>query len=545
MNHTEESTPSNGLRPVGQWPAKEILLVTVLVVATFLYRAYFIRTYDVMSADGTSYSTMGKAFLETWDPHVFGTIAPPLYSIFIGAFDLVFNDLELSARLVSVVFSTLTLIPLYLMAREAFGRTAAVTTALLFATLPFIHGMSGIDITEPTYTCFVVAGAYVFWRGVMTGRLLLYAAAGALLGAAYLARPEAFIACVALTLFFFGRNILGRNWSSLKRSCLLLVCFWCGFLILASPYMWYLHDVTGKWQLSGKSGVNSEVIREYRGTITTNDQKFRLDDHGNFTEGKGQSLFKIMRDEPDLFWGNIWKNIRELPPAFNGVFQVYLWPFILVGLMTRPRRGTSLDMHLILLGILAPLAIYLLFFVQPRGFYAYVPGLLVWAGAGGKKISDWIGSASWPFPLVLPVVVALSAYYVFTEIPRPKPPYNYNQDMGRYDDKQIGRRLRSIIPENVPIMTRSGRIAFYAGKKMIIPPQADYPDIIAYARKNRAGYLIATTQLVGMRPQLQFLFSPILEPTKNFTPPPELELRYMGLEPGGLPYLVYRIKDRD
>ena len=547
MNETTytESATVGHIRPEKQRAATEALFLALLLIGTFIFRVYSIRTYDVMSADGTSYAEMGKAFIDTWDPHVFGTIAPPLYSIFIGVFNLVFNDLELSARLVSVIFSTLTIIPLYLMVREAFGRTAAMTTALLFATLPFIHGMSGIDIGEPTYTFFVIAGAYLFWRGVRGERISFYTSAGMLLGAAYLVRPEAFIACFALTVFFIGKNILFRKRSSLARGCLLLGCFWCGFVIFASPYIWYLHEATGKWQLSGKSGINSEVIREYRGTISIDDQKFLLDEQGNFKAGKGQSIFNIMIDEPELFRSNILQNIKELFPALNGVFPLYLWPLILIGLFNYTRREVCLDMHLILFGISAPLIIYIIFFVQSRGFYAYIPALLVWTGAGGKKISDWMGGAFQPFrafPPVIPLIILLCTYYVFTEFPRQKPPYSHFQDGGRFDEKQIGLRLRKIIRENVPIMTRSGRIAFYAGKPMILPPQADYDEIISYARRNKARYLIATRVLLYRRPQLRFLFSPVLEPQEKFIPPPELDLVYVGNEPGGLPYIVYRIK---
>jgi hypothetical protein len=140
------------------------------------------------------------------------------------------------------------------------------------------------------------------------------------------------------------------------------------------------------------------------------------------------------------------------------------------------------------------------------------------------------------------VVCALSAYYLYLEYPRPRPPYDYRQDGARYDDKQIGIRLRTIIPEKAVIMTRSGRIAFYVDRPWVRPPQEGFDQIMAYARKNKVQYLIANMLLLATRPQMEPLFKPLLEPKDPFQPPPGLELIYAGAEPGGLPYLVYRLK---
>jgi hypothetical protein len=143
---------------------------------------------------------------------------------------------------------------------------------------------------------------------------------------------------------------------------------------------------------------------------------------------------------------------------------------------------------------------------------------------------------------MLPLAAILAAYFAYIELPRPKPPYDYTQDGGRYDDKQIGVRLRTLIPEKAVIMTRSGRIGFYAQRNFVLPPQGSPEEIIAYARKSKVSYLIATIQLLKMRPQLEGLYAPLINPGGQFAPPPGLELVYTGREPGGLPYMVYRFR---
>jgi hypothetical protein len=90
-------------------------------------------------------------------------------------------------------------------------------------------------------------------------------------------------------------------------------------------------------------------------------------------------------------------------------------------------------------------------------------------------------------------------------------------------------------------MTRSGRIGFYSERQYLLPPQESFEAILSYAEKNRVTHLVVTPQLIGMRPQLEFLFRPVIEPGTPFTPPAGMQLVYTGMEPGGLPYLVYQL----
>ncbi|HEY5514197.1 MAG TPA: glycosyl transferase family 39, partial [Geomonas sp.] len=103
-------------------------------------------------------------------------------------------------------------------------------------------------------------------------------------------------------------------------------------------------------------------------------------------------------------------------------------------------------------------------------------------------------------------------------------------------------KLSKTLPEPAVLMTRSGRIGFYSGRRYVTPPQTDYAGIVDYAKKNKVDYLIATVQLFNMRPQLEFLYGPLTDPGRPFTPPPELELIAVDQLPGGLPYIVYRFR---
>ncbi|HEY5973140.1 MAG TPA: glycosyl transferase family 39, partial [Geobacteraceae bacterium] len=237
---------------------------------------------------------------------------------------------------------------------------------------------------------------------------------------------------------------------------------------------------------------------------------------------------------------NLRKNLREFPGVLNAMMPWYLLLAAGGGLLLYPWSRRQLLARAVIVSSCAPLIIYILFFVQQRGFYPYVTALCVWAG-GGLGLLGRRGEAgtAWRWSPGVLLATLLAGVFVYQELPRPKPPYNFMQDGGRLDDKHIGQRLRTVLPRSAVIMTRSSRVAFYAQRPMVLPPQASLPEILDYARQHRATHLVATMMLLNTRPQLEPLFDPALKPGVPFTPPPGLRLVFQGEEPGGLPYLVY------
>lgn len=537
---------------LGRVKPVDAAIVLFLIAGAVAYAIYGLRQYNVVSADGAGYANTGKTFFETWDPRCFGTVFPPLYPFFVGLFNMALNDLETSARMVSILFNALTLAPLYALTLALWGRRAALCAAILFITLPFLHGMSGIDITEPTYTFFSLAAAWALKNCLTSHRKGAAFSAGALLGSAYLTRPEGFIVAAAFFAILLLQLFLVPPLAGRLRSSLVLAVFWCGFLVPAMPYMYYLHAVTGTWQLSGKTSLNSSIIREYRGAAAP-DQHMRINDKGQITGGGNTTLLDLMKESPDVFWGNVRDNLRALPREFANIFPCFLLFLAGIGYLWLPDAGPrkeeelsatnrkKLMDRLALASLCTPLALYVFYFVQPRGFYAYVPVLLMATGGGFARLDSLICRF---IPLksgiAVPVAAMLGLWYIYGSIPAPNPPYSYTQDGGRYDDKQVGLRLRSIIPRQATIMTRSGRIGFYSQRPYQMPPQGNLAEIIAFAAQNRIDYLVATLQLLSMRPQLEILYQPILNPDREASPPPGFELVYIGQEPGGLPYIIYR-----
>lgn len=80
-------------------------------------------------------------------------IWPPLYTALCWPFSLLVSPVW-SGRIVSMVFSSLAVIPLYLMARRSFGMRAAVFTALVYTVAPVSLRWSTRVMTDATFSFF-------------------------------------------------------------------------------------------------------------------------------------------------------------------------------------------------------------------------------------------------------------------------------------------------------------------------------------------------------------------------------------------------------
>lgn len=525
-----------------RWSVFEAVFVILLIAGALLLRIINIQSYPVMSADGTGYALTGKLLIQSFDLRDVGGVMPPLYQFMIGLFNLLIDNLEIAARSVSVFFSTTTIVPLYLLARRYFGISVAIGASLLYVFQPFMHYMSGIDLSEPTYTFMVLFGLLLAVNGMTAGKRILLLISGIFMGLAYLTRPEALVFFAGLFLVLLVMVFVNRDDRIVPR-LILLLCLTVGWLSVAVPYMVALHNITGKWQASGKIGIGMQLVKERYGIQGAYESQFMLDRDGKpFAEKVFDTPLSLLRERPEIFWNNIRDNLREFPGKVAQNVPYYLLLLAFIGFFRRPEAEVFAG-RLPLYSTFFPLVSYVMFTFDPRYFYPYVPVLLIFVAAGTGWLFDCLGRRLLPakYPVGLVLIAALSAYYLYLDLPRPAAPYDFTQDGGRFDDKQVGLRLKKVIPQGSKLMTRSSRVGFYADMAVVIPPEADLPASLEFARKNGVTHIVANMQLFAMRQAFEPLFLPLMVPGSTESVP-GIELVYIGQEPGGQPYLVYLLR---
>jgi hypothetical protein len=140
------------------WP---VILVLVL---GFVIRIYAFHNTYMMNPDGTLYIHQAKAICYgQWEElHSCTGISVSSYPLFIIGSYTIFHDWIISAKAVSLVFGSLTLLPIYLLLRRFFDQRISTLSTLVFAVAPLFVARSADVIRDPIYWLFSAFGLYFF-----------------------------------------------------------------------------------------------------------------------------------------------------------------------------------------------------------------------------------------------------------------------------------------------------------------------------------------------------------------------------------------------
>jgi len=528
---------------------KELFLLGVLFAAALLIRLYFLQFYRVISADGVGYVRTARDIANGsgWGgATVYGAVYPSL----VAATSFLVGDMELAGRLVSIVMGSLLVVPLYLLSVVFFTRRAGLLACVLALVWPSLRNWSCEVMTQATYITLLLTGVYVTWLAFRKNAPKLSFVAGLVMALAYLTRPEALITFVAMT----GALLVAARLKKMpgQRITLLVLAGCAGFALPLLPYLWLVHSVTGKWQLAGKTGSTlADALSDYLGRP----------DMKNEPGFQGIGIVDVVSQYPDFLRTNFLTNLKK---TWETMLPLYLWGIALLGFISYGWDREKLSRQVFLISTFAPLLVIMVFFfVGPEYLQPYLPVLFLWGGSGLLWLEDSFLRRTdinkWPqavriiglVPISAVIVAGLALSTLVAQIPaNANAPYHYSQDGARYDQKRIGLLLKQVLPPNSRIMTRWGRISFYAEMEQVMIPQAGIPELIDAAVKNRARYIVVDGMLAGMRPQYEILFAPLftgdekvyyLEKGAGYRPLPGLRLHFLYKDPSSIGVAVYEV----
>lgn len=528
---------------------KDLCLLAGLVLAGLAVRTYFIQFCKFISADGAAYATLGKAFIA--DGWFGGPNHPPLYPALVGLMSLIVPDLELAGRIVSVIMGSFLVVPLYFLGTTLYNKKTALMVCLLVIVWPSIRSWSTEVMTQATYMTLVLSGIYFFWIAFERQSKVLSILTGFFMGLACLTRPEVLAIFFSISVVLFVRGVSSKI--PFKNLFFFFFLAWVSYLAVLFPYLYELHEQTGRWQLTGKSGMAlSLTLDKYYGKVDTRRKP-------NF---KGLGYLEILKKHPHVIRENTKNNFKK---AVQSMLPWYGWLLAFIGIISGRWRQKDVFKRLFLLGTFTPLLIIIVFFfIGPEYTQPYLPILFLWIGFGAlcveRKLLALVNLVKWPgikrvlvyVPISLIFVTIFSLNTLVGQIPaKSNKPYHYRDDGGRYDEKKIGLLLDKYLPKDAKIMTRSSKIMFYSNREYVDIPQAGFSDILRTARNSGVNYLVVNGALIRIRPQLKLLFKPFLmAPEKifriyrhdeGFNPLPYLKLFLLYNDPASTGVAVYRI----
>ena len=231
------------------------------------------------------------------------------------------------------------------------------------------------------------------------------------------------------------------------------------------------------------------------------------------------TLLDWIREDPHRFAVQVRTNLGDLVHALfqEDLFNLLTLCLIAMGLFGRPWTRARAQGEVLLLLSLVPILSSVPFFVLSRFLVAVVPIGLIWAAIGLDQLASWVqmtrrlvigsrpdGPVSvrpgvWTttltaLPLALTVAALLWAGLGVAWRAIPLQPF-WRRDTAQW--------LAAHIPAGSPVMLRDSELGLYAGLPVVVLPNAEVPQVLAYGRARGARYLVIEEAMVkSLRPQL-------------------------------------------
>jgi hypothetical protein len=538
-------------------PTLDRVLIAIFALAVLARVAYAIP-YHVCFGDESCYLYLAQNLFGgngyTYYNNVPELHFPPLFPIVLGLLNLAVRDWEVVSRVAYVVFGSLLLLPVYLLARRIHGVLVARIAALVTALLPaFTSGVLFAEtLSEPLYLFCLACGIYQLYMAFADGSVRSHLLSGVAFSLAYLTRPEAmlyfFLALGSLPIY---RLIERRR--SLRESAVRLGALAAGFFVVAFPYLIFVHQESGMWTLSTKGRTTYLTTR----SLVPRDGRvdaagflrdtWGLDEKGevryfahDFEQRTPFLLLGPYRDRilPDVLanlqfaWQTFYKRSylgeHLLALAALGLASTLLW---------RRRSVYPEVFHFLLL---TPLTAFLIFFIKDRYLYAALIPLILWIACGIEAILSLISRGGRLRALAAPwrrralqagVVCLVSAYLVraghqvFTKRAADQP-----------DLSAFTLAIQKHAPAGEPVVSPYPQFAFHAQRPWLPLPVATLEEVREYAQARGASHVAVLDWRLSARPEEQ------KELVRSPGDRPGLELVEASRGGQGPDFAIYRIK---
>ena len=494
----------SGHRDDLSWKFLGLLLLLALTARCW----WLLSRVTVIEGEGANYARMaenialGKGWIGT-QGHL-QVFYPPLYPLLIAGTYPLFHDAEIAGRLISILFGTFLVIPIFLIAREWYGQSVGYLAGMIVALHPVLVGISAAVFSESTYLCILFLAFYWGLRSAIEQSYGKAIAAGALFGLAYLTRTESLMetAFLAVLVLLCGRK--DKSKAVGVAACLSLAC-----ILVGAPYVWFLKSHTGQFRLEAKSANNFAFGKMRLAGESWEPAYRRVDDNLN-------PVGLSMRTDLDVLQTTKFSlpiaaqilrlaahdNIRSFAGDLleeRAVGGFVLIGLVSLGLFSSPWSRERVAGEMILMVFLLCLFLPILSLVDYFNFRYVVPILLIlvlWTAKGIAEFAGWSGNtvqavlrspdrARWGRTGGL--LVAAGALLLVAW-----PAVNHIDNL-RGDDpalKTVGLRLKGLLSNGPVVMDTDNRIAFYSGGIYRPYPYASQATALRYIAANNVAALV-------------------------------------------------------
>lgn len=350
-----------------------------------LHDDLFLELDDVWFLELAKNLALGRGLVDWWG--VPNTHFPPLFPILLAMLRLTGVDLVVAGRLVCLIAGACCAIATWWVARKMFDDLTGIIAGIFVALHPhMIFYSSTIILPEMAYTLLLVIGLGSWFVSRNKGPGLFRALGYFSFILAYLLRPEAILFFGALGIYDFidwiktrPLNFMGALWRALAPII--------AFCSVALPYVFYLHNVTGNWALTGKTAnvmTNAQCADPTRNDFMRDPRYY-----------SGAMAFRAPSDlnewQSISFSDHIKRYLRNLKKlAFKArkpVLPDLALILLITGILFDFKLKTHMKSHLWIIGALLPTVTLIPFFyLMTRYFIPYLAFLCIGMARGLRLI---------------------------------------------------------------------------------------------------------------------------------------------------------------
>src|ERR1700733_8201278 len=500
-------------------------LIWMSFIALALRVCYMATQTPVMSLDGSEYVRMaenlaaGKGLIGNFEGPE--TMYAPLFSVLTTGVCIVIKNAELAAHLVTLVFGTALIIPVFFIALRMYGSRIAYLSAALVAFNPLFIALSASVYNENVYLTLLLAAVYFGMRCLESHGSKDYMLLGVCLALGYMSRPEAFAYPAVFTVLVWGGVIFGRI--STRQAMLATGLLVGTFLLVASPYISFLYAHTGQMRLEGKWNINYTIANRIRSGMGYDEAASGLGP-GSGVAGPLLDPFRFasytpyshsLADKLQTLWAMAKRNRKEvsaelLSPTAGAPLVLAL---ALLGLFRKTWTLRRLVQELVVIGDVSSVLLFAVTasiidfrYILP----AVAPGLL-WVAKGTDEACQWVRSLvstlNWRYlpnahrtgavvrvSLVLMVFGAV-LYGVQTS------GMFVTEREGFADLKQAGLWLRDLSPGPKKIACMGTVPTYYAKGTIIGLPYAESVQALRYVDSQNVDFIFLDYHYTGNHPE--------------------------------------------
>ena len=434
----------------------------------------------------------------------------PLYPLLISLCGGVSGDFELAGKLISLTLSSFTVIFVYLIGKTIYDSKTGLIGGLFFIVQPLCVRCSVDVLSDSTFLFFLVVSFYLGIKGGKEEKKFLWwcLGAGICSGLAYLTRPEG----IFVVFFLLGWYFLQWIFHNKKTTHFLAVSgiVFFAFFLVATPYILFIKNHTGTWQISMKPSVVSMVRPLQKANKAKPATKLNPSPPSpkdvevkvaapvqSKERADAKALSPIKPREP--FHGrNMWKSMTYSPLKFVETYHFLLFLFLLFGIWTEIKRKERTLGVVLLLFVAAYLLglcylYYIVSYVSRRHFLSAIIISLPVAGAGfwelRRQLSNWV--MRWKFTgcktIASHSAVIILLITLLILIPTALKP----QGEDKLPLKQAALWIKENKKKFTPmIMSNEPLVGYYAGGKNRLIPALSYPDFVNYINTKQIDYLV-------------------------------------------------------